>query len=362
MRVTLGLCLTMLASAATASADDYGHSHRRASAVFTISNEVEGNRVLVFPVDSDGSLGAAASFATGGTGTGDSLGSQSALVLSDDHRFVIAVDAGSNELSVFAVNGLQLELRARVSSGGTRPISVTERDGLVYVVHAGGVNNVAGFALDRRGKLSPLRGSQRPLSTSAAGPGQIELSPDARTLVVTEKTSNVISTYRVNAFGGLDGPTVTTSAGMTPFGFEFTQRGVLIVSEAATASMSSYELGRKQLELVSSAVPDTQMAPCWVAISADDRFAYTANAGSASLSSYEVSHNGELKLKAARAGELGEKGNPLDLAFARGGRYLFVLDRGNRNIAGFALQRDGSLQPMAAGGELPAFASGLAAY
>jgi DNA-binding beta-propeller fold protein YncE len=352
----------LLASAAIARADDHGYANRRPSAIFTISNEADANRVLAFSIGSNGSLEEAGSYSTGGKGTGDSLGSQGALVLTEDRHFLIAVNAGSNELSVFAVDGVRLTLLSRVASGGMRPVSVTVKCGLVYVVNAGGVNNVAGFTLDARGKLSPIRGSQRALSASAAGPGQIELSPDARTLVVTEKTSNVISTFRVSAYGGLEGPTVTASAGMTPFGFEFTGRGVLVVSEAATGSMSSYRVDRARVEVISSAVADTQMAPCWVAITADDRFAYTANAGSASISSYELNGRGELTLKSARAAEFGEKGTPLDLAFARGGRFLFALDRGNTQIAGFALQRDGSLQPTAAAGKLPAFTSGLAAY
>jgi 6-phosphogluconolactonase (cycloisomerase 2 family) len=367
MKIAFGLGVLVLAGIAShvnpAHADDYGRHGKRPSAVFTITNEAEANRVLSFAVGKDGSLTAAGSFATSGTGTGDSLGSQAALVLSENRRFLIAVNAGSNDVSVFEVDGTRLELRSRTASGGTRPISVTERSGLVYVVNAGAPNIIAGFTLDSRGRLSPIYGSKRSLSAPDSGPGQIELSPDGRTLVVTEKTSNVITSFSVDAYGRLGRPVTTKSAGMTPFGFEFTERGVLVVSEAATASMSSYALDRSGLNVISSAVPDTQMAPCWVAISDEARVAYTANAASASISSYDLSRSGELVLKNAKAADLGEKGNPLDLAFARGGRYLFALDRGNTRIVGYALDRDGALTPLpAAAGDLPAFTTGLAAY
>src|SRR5690348_5030631 len=83
----------------------------RDGAVFTISNESQGNRVLAFARAADGSLGEQLAYPTGGMGTGDSLGSQSALALTDDHRFLLAVDAGSNELSAFAVDGAELTLR-----------------------------------------------------------------------------------------------------------------------------------------------------------------------------------------------------------------------------------------------------------
>jgi 6-phosphogluconolactonase len=366
MKLLLGLGVLVVAGLASrvnpARADDYGRHGKRSSALFTITNEAGANRVLSFEVDKDGSLTAAGAFETGGAGTGDSLGSQAALVLSEDRRFLIAVNAGSNDLSVFQVDGASLTLRSRAASGGTRPISVTERDGLVYAVNAGVPNRVAGFTLDSRGQLSPIHGARRGLSADDAGPGQIELSPDGRMLVITEKTRNVITTYRVDAYGRLDDQATTASAGMTPFGFEFTERGVLVVSEAATGSMSSYSVDRAGVRVISSAVSDTQKAPCWVAISDEARVAYTANAASASISSYDLSH-GELTLKDAKAADLGEQATPLDLTFARGGRYLYVLDRGHTRIAGYAVDRDGVLQPLtAAAGDLPAFTSGLAAY
>jgi 6-phosphogluconolactonase len=212
----------------------------RGGAVFTISNELEGNRVLAFARARDGALGAQSAYATGGLGSGDSLGSQAALALTEDHRFLLAVDAGSNEMSAFAVVGEKLELRDRIASGGLSPISITTRGGLVYVVHAAGANNVAGFELDRRGRLRALPGASRPLSGQSVGPAQIALSPDARELVVTEKGTSKIDMFRVSAFGRLEPALVADAAGSTPFGFEFTSHGDIVVSEAGTTSASSY--------------------------------------------------------------------------------------------------------------------------
>ena len=334
----------------------------RGGAVFTISNEAEGNRVLSFARAADGSLGEQVAYPTGGMGTGDSLGSQAALALDEDHRFLVAVDAGSNELSAFAVDGAKLTLRDRVASGGVRPVSVTARNGLVYVVHAGGVNNVAGFALDRRGRLHALPGSSQPLSGDSVGPGEIALSPDARELVVTEKGTSKLDLFRVSAFGRLTAAMVASAAGQTPFGFEFTSRGDIVVSEAATTSASSYAVDRRGITPITGPISNTQAAPCWVVVGRDDRHAYVANAGSASVSTYRIARNGEIALEDARDGELGEGGRPLDMALDRGGRYLYVLDRGNQSVASFDVARDGSLEPSFAAGELTPFASGLAAY
>jgi len=334
----------------------------RGGAVFTISNELEGNRVLALARGRDGTLGEQSAYATGGKGSGDSLGSQAALALTEDHRFLLAVDAGSNELSAFAVDGAKLELRDRIASGGMRPISVTARNGLVYVVHAAGTNNVAGFALDRRGRLRALPGANRPLSAESVGPAQIALSPDARELVVTEKGTSQIDMFRVSVFGRLEPALVSAAAGNTPFGFEFTSHGDIVVSEAGTTSASSYAVNRRRVTLISGPISDTQAAPCWVVVGRDDRHAYVANAGSASISSYQIARSGEIALENARAGELGEGGRPLDMALDAAGRYLYALDRGNLSIASFEVARDGSLEPLFAAGELTDFASGLAAY
>src|SRR5262249_35161893 len=108
MRLRSILCLGFVFSGACASSDPAsGNAENvttaraelrlaRGGAVFTITNESEGNRVLSFARESDGSLGEQHAYDTGGTGTGDSLGSQAALALTEDHRFLLAVDAGSN--------------------------------------------------------------------------------------------------------------------------------------------------------------------------------------------------------------------------------------------------------------------------
>jgi 6-phosphogluconolactonase (cycloisomerase 2 family) len=135
------------------------------------------------------------------------------------------------------------------------------------------------------------------------------------------------------------------------------------VSEAATASMSSYDVSpRHGVALISGPIPDTQAAPCWVAVSHDDRFAYTANAGSASISSYSVDGSGAIALLDARAGELASGAKPLDMALDARGSYLYALDRGNAAIASFTVEHGGSLEPLDAVDGLPAFATGVAAY
>ena len=107
---------------------------------------------------------------TGGRGTGSGLGSQGALVLSANGRWLFAVNAGSNDISVFEVRGDVLKRTDRIASGGEQPISLTVHDDLVYVLNAGGSGNISGFRLRDNGKLSVLQGSTRALSNGGVGP------------------------------------------------------------------------------------------------------------------------------------------------------------------------------------------------
>src|SRR3989441_5036033 len=211
-------------------------------AVYALTNRISGNAVAVFRRAADGTLVAAGSVATGGAGTGSGLGSQGALALSDDGRWLFAVNAGSNEVSAFRVGAAGLSLTSRVGSGGTRPISLAVHGSLVYVLNGGGDGNISGFTVGANGVLAAIRGSSRMLSGAAVGPAQVAFSSDGRWLVVTEKTTHQLDLYAVGPDAMATGPTSYASAGGTPFGFGFGHRDELFVSEAA-GSASSYVLG-----------------------------------------------------------------------------------------------------------------------
>ena len=78
--------------------------------------------------------------------------------MTDNGHWLLVVDAGSNEISVFKV-GSTLTLADKVYSEGTMPVSITIHDNLVYVLNAGGTPDIAGFYLSNNGKLFPIYGS-----------------------------------------------------------------------------------------------------------------------------------------------------------------------------------------------------------
>lgn len=349
--------------------DGSAQATRGRAAVYLMSNQAAGNEVLVYDRASDGSLSPAGAVATGGTGTGGGLGNQGAVTLTDDGRWLLVVNAGSNDVSVFAVRPDGLELTDRTPSGGTQPISVTAHGGLVYVLNAGGDGNIAGFSLGNDGSLTGLAGSVRPLSAAGVGPAQIGFGRGGGVLAVTEKASNTITTYLIGPDGLPSAPIANPSAGQTPFGFSFDHRGRLVVSEAFggavdASTTSLYEVRADgTLQVLDAAVPTTESAACWIIISQNGRYAYTTNAGSGSLSGYRIGSRGNLTLLDAdgRTGVAGPGTTPLDGAISGGGRYLYVLLAGTSEVGVFEVGPDGALTLSSTVGGLPAGANGMAA-
>jgi 6-phosphogluconolactonase (cycloisomerase 2 family) len=330
-------------------------------AVYALSNEAQ-NAVITFDRAADGSLHQRGATLTGGTGSGAGLGTQSALARSKG--FLLAVNAASNDVSVFRTGRHGLRLVDVESSGGTQPVSVSIRGRLVYVLNAGNGGNVSGFRLSEHGKLKPIAGSTQPLPSVNAGPAQVAITPDGDGLVVTEKATSTIDTFPLRHGARAGVGTAHPSSGITPFGFAFGPRDTLIVSEAAggaalASSASSYDLRHGRFTTVSASVPTLQTAACWLVTTGNGRYAFTTNAGSDSVSTFAVSRAGVLSL--LHSDSAGAGAHPTDAALSRGDRFLYTLDAFTHQVTGFEVASDGTLTPLGATGTLPASASGLVA-
>lgn len=345
--------------------DPLSSGQRRSGTVYVVSNDATANAVLVFPRERDGRLGTPTPVATGGRGTGSDLGNQGAIALG--RRRLYAVNAGSDEISAFAVEDGSLRLLQTIASGGDEPISLALHDDLLYVLNDGTTANITGFRVGRDGRLAPIAGSTRPRSAppGAVDGAQISFSPGGRALIVTEKAANFVVTYPVLRSGRTDSPIVHQSSGPTPFGFGFARHRTLIVSEAAggapnASSVSSYTLERRaRLDPVSRAVPTGETAACWIAVTSNGRFAFTTNTGSGSVSGFAVARSGALRSLGV-SGRTGAGSGPIDIAFSPGDKFLYVLNGGNRTISIFQLERDGRLTLIDTVSGLPGGATGLA--
>lgn len=331
-------------------------------AVYTMTNSDNNNEVVFFDRHSGGMLTNARSISTQGSGSGgglDQLASQGSVVLSEDHRWLLVVNAGSNDVSVFRVLPQGLNLVDKVDSGGELPVSLTVFHDLVYVLNAGTSSNITGFYLSHTGQLLPLEDSTRALGDG--GFSQVSFSPAGTWLVITDRVNSRLLVYGV----GRDGlpamtPVSSASSGAGPFGIIFDQRGHLLVVEAGSNAVSSYNiLPTGALQVISPSVANGQTASCWIAGNRRGNV-YSANTGSHDISAYGLTAGkGEVSLLDETAGF----GNtPIDMAITVDGRFLYALDPANGGIDMFRIKPGGGLVDLGvADGGLAIFAQGIAA-
>jgi hypothetical protein len=368
-----GLTVTVTGVAAAHSAPRFDHPHSNpvVGHVYVNDNTAPVNTIAGFDRHADGTLTAipGSPFATGGAGTGKGIGSQGALQTAPGGRELLAVDAGSNEISRLWIgrDGRLWPLPGgTISSGGNEPVSIAVARGLVYVANAGaGASNYTGFAWDRFGGLRPIPGATFPLP-DAAQPGDVLINTTATKLVGTRVGTSQIDSFTIDRSGRLDAAPGSPFAaqGAGPFGSEFSpiNPDQVFVSNAhggpGAGSVSAFSDGPQGVlsSIDGSPFANGQTAPCWVEISRDGRHLFAVNTATPSVSSYRIHHDGTLNLientpfDGANAASL----SPFDARLSPDGSSLWVVDDGGPAVSGFAVQ-DGHLTEIdAAQTQLPA--------
>lgn len=369
---------TVLTGAGPAAAKHKDNNQDGTHAVFVQTNKPapDGNSVKVFERADDGRLIARDEFDTGGVGgaavgaPGDSLASQGSLVFHDGLLF--AVNAGINgpdghgTVSVFRVDGLDLDLLQVIDSGGQFPVSIAVRDNLAFVVNGGGTGAIQGYRIEN-GTLHMIAGDNRPLGLNnsnppafALSPGQVGISPNGQLVFVTMKgfpegTNGIINAFRIDHNGVLStSPVASPSVAGTPFGFTFQQSNRLIVAEAGVSAVTTYKrVGQGSLTPVGSA-PNGQAALCWIQRVGD--FYFVTNTGSLTVSRYRVEPNGQPVLLAPEAAHTAAA--PIDMT--ESGGVLYVESGRGGFVEVYAVDSNGSLTLLQRVNDgLPVFANGI---
>ena len=335
-------------------------------AVYVQTNDGEHNEIVAYRRSADGHLEPAGRVATGGRGSGKAhLPSQGSLVLRNG--WILVANAGSDDVSIIGSEDGALTLVDRVASGGSTPTSIALHGSRAYVLNAGGEPNVTGFEIGEDGRLIRLSDATHSLG-EGSDPAQVAFSPDRRTLVVTDRASDSIHTFALDAEGRVRDHVTHSSRGATPYGFDFRPDGTLVVTEAAgaqvgKASASSYALeDRAQLRPLAGPVGNTRSEVCWAVVSSDGRFAFVTNFGDGTISTYAIAEDGTIVLREAVAATTVE-GQPglRDEALTRDGRFLYALHADSRRVYGWKVTGEGTLEPIGSVDGLPATAAGLAA-
>ncbi len=374
--VTRALVPLALMGAATSAHAQF----RTAGAVFAMTNRAGNNEVVAFSRAVDGKLTQTGRFPTRGNGIGVDFDTQGGLMLSSDHRFLYACNPGSDDITVFAVNGTQLTFLQKIYAGD-QPLSVSlSHSGKLLYAMDGSVagNQITGFTIAADGKLAPLPDSTKMLSSPIAVPGDVVFSPDDRALVVTQKVASTIGftldVFLVGADGRPSEALPNQASGTRPFAATFDRDGHLFVVESGlpvmnNSAVSSYTLNTATgaLSPLSRSVKDGQTDGCWVVITKDQRYGYTANFASGTIASFSFGPSGNVRLIKGKAAFSGIRSQPTDLAFSADDNYLYNLLRGTGGVAAYRIETNGSLTSLGTfgvGGGLPVAdgASGLAAY
>jgi 6-phosphogluconolactonase len=372
-----GLFFSLTSMGEVTQSDAASATQSLPGAVFALTNKTADNQVIAFDRAPNGLLTQTGRYPTGGHGIGTDFDTQGGLILSSDHRYLYACNPGSDNLTVFGVNGSSLTFLQKIAAGD-EPLSLTISGNLLYVLDGSvAATQITGFKIGNDGLLTPLPGSTKALSSPIAVPGEVLFSPNGKLLVVTHKVPGTngptLDAFQIDDNGLPSDPIVNQSFGMRPFAEAFRQNGNLLVIESGlpilnNAAVSSYGVDDNagMLSPIAS-VKNDQTDGCWIVITENQKYAYTTNFASGTISSFKLQADGQVDLLNGAAAFQGSNSEPVDLALSTGSRYLYNLLRGPGAISAFRIEVNGTLTPLGlfgVGGGLPADygASGIAAY
>ena len=223
--------------------------------VYTATNALDGNEIAAFGRNPDGTLSFINNFSTGGLGSTefdggeglDPLISADSIIATDDNRFLLAVNAGSDTITSFAINSdFSLTRASTIASGGVGPNSIAYNDGRVFVSNidrdglALGVagttrgepndeGNITGFNINDNGILTPIPNSTFDFDNR---PADVGFSADGSRLIVSSITAGSAA---------LPGPNAADSISVLGIGDDGTVTGLL---GSATGTQVGNEAGR----------------------------------------------------------------------------------------------------------------------
>ena len=322
-------------------------------AVFVQTDETTGNHIAAYRQARNGTLSLAGTYATGGLGgvldnsVIDHLASQGAVTYDAQHRLLYAVNAGSNTLTVFAVDGAQLRRRQIIGSDGSFPVSVAVHGDAVYVLNAHDGGSIQGYVVAHQ-HLYRIPSWHRTLGLDPTqlnfteSPGQIGFSPDGTKLVVTTKANgNNIDVFSIGRFGGVGAtPVVTNDANGVPFAFTWDPSGDLVLTSAGTASVDTFRVNSDSTLTAIGSTPTTQKGTCWVVSRGSLLFA--TNPGSSSVTGLIANASGATTVASQTATDAGT----VDPVVSADGRYLYVETGAAGIVDEYAIHDDATLTPI----------------
>jgi 6-phosphogluconolactonase (cycloisomerase 2 family) len=365
----VGVAVATVAPAAFA-ATPTGVATATDHAVFVQTNDLDHNSIVAYTRADNGQLSRVSEVRTGGRGGVeqdvplDSLASQDSLTYDAAHHLLFAVNAGSNTVTSFAVDGAHLTRLQTVPSGGVFPVSVSAAHGRLFVLNAGASGNVTGYRINPAGRLAALPGASRDLGLNneprpefITAPADISQTADGAHVVVTTKANNDIDVFNV-AGDLLSGPVHNAAASPVPFAVSFDSAERLAVANAGNSSVSTYTVNADgTLDTITAGIEDGQAALCWLVGTGDTFFG--GNAGSSTISAFAVDAAGNATLTGTPDGVVahtgGGTGGTIDLAITADKRFLYAENAFAGSVEAYQIQPDHTLHLVDSQTGLPQF-------
>ena len=363
------------------------------SNVYTQTNQTQ-NQIINFRRGMDGRLMEVQRVSTGGKGTNgyvpltgeesgpDSLISSNAVIVSRDRKYLFAVNAGENSVSSFAIgmDGMLTLLDTQATgnpvmgrSGTASSLAYNDRDSVLYVSHSLGPDHIRAFTV-MGGKLTLRMDvksvnlpdmSDRVITQIATSPDNqyliacvlLDARPNADGLTPAKEKNLVL--FPIGMGGFLGDALFRNSGGVTPFATAFLngKKDMFVtVLAAESAAVLSTLAANGNVKTTKPSKIDVGMSPepseiCWVSISEDDRFAFGANFGYGTVSTFRIDDSGVMVKMSTAAQEMGDgsfkglAGVPSSGAGdnAVAGGFLFQLYANASKLVGYKIGDDGRL-------------------
>jgi 6-phosphogluconolactonase len=298
------------------------------------------------------------------------------FLVSDNGQYLYVSNVSSNSISAFAINGRTGALTPVPGSPfpvGRQPkgIAVVPSANLLFVVNVRD-NNVSSLRIDAAtGALSPI--AQFP-----AGFGAFEaaVTPAGAFLYLSDRLSGDVSGFAINSTSGdlTPVPNSPFKTGQTPIGLVASRSGAFLYvvdhmqvtkSNRPQDSFASYRIDPQSGSLTRVAgvlhpkvtcQSACHLNPLLFAIHPTRPFAYATDVGAGSISPYALRSSGTLSPLSPPipAGK-----HPFGLALDSRGKFLYVVNKVDNTISGFAVNSTTGLlsplqgSPFPAGGSEP---------
>jgi 6-phosphogluconolactonase len=310
--------------------------------------ENANNTISAFSVASDGAL-----TALGGSPFATNTVGPSPFGIAFDPRgsFLYATGSQSQSVEVFSVasdGSLVAESSSDAAGDGANAAVLSKSDGRLYVANSVATGSLAAFDVSKKtGALRALSGSPYPIGCGGfCQPFPSDAVIGGSFLYAIDSGGWYVSTFTIAKNGALsEVASYPTHEG--PIAGVLTPNGqYLYVTNGASGDISAYSVAGTALTPLSGSPFAAGNTPEGIAVTSDGTKLYVANRGDSTLSGYAIGAGGALTPLPGSPYADGSGGSPTALALDKKNNYLFVANSSADTLAVYKVGTAGSLTPV----------------